>query len=192
MRATSMIFTRSSTWAGRLAVPLAALLAVLSTSCAPLDLHSSLPWVADKDEEPIPEKVVVFWSDTVMHQKGQPGVRGFGGRIFFYAKDDSKPIEVDGSLVVHAFDAEQNDPSRQEPEKTFIFTADQFQKYASQSRLGPSYSVWLPWGDLDDPNRNISLVSRFEGRDGGVVISEPANKLLPGTGTRDTIRVERS
>ena len=120
--------------------------------CAPLDLHTMrFPWQDQDDELVPPVRLVTFWSDTVLHQPGKPAVRGFGGRVFFYGEDDSKPIEVDGSLVVYAFDAEHYDPSQQRPEKKYVFPADQLQEHFSNSDMGPSYSVWLPWDEVLGP-----------------------------------------
>jgi len=171
---------------------LAAFAMLAVTGCAPLDLHKvRLPWQDKEPQYEMPERVVTFWSDTVLHQPSKPALRGFGGRIFFYAADQTRPIEVDGTLVVYAFDAEHQDPSQQKPEKKFVFEADRLQEHFSQSDMGPSYSVWLPWDDVQGPTRSISLVARFEGREGGTVISRPANKLLPGTGTLKTMQVSK-
>ena len=172
---------------------LPSLVTLAATGCTPLDLHQMrLPWQEKKDEFKPPERIVTFWSDTVLHQPEKPAIRGFGGRVFFYGEDKSTPIEVDGSLAVYAFDADHYDPSNQRPEKKYVFSAEQLKEHFSKSDMGPSYSVWLPWDEVLGPTRNLSLVTRFEGRTGGIVISEPANKLLPGTGTADSVRVERT
>ncbi len=141
-----------------------------------------MPWDDEEPELVKPEKVVAFWSDTVLHQQGQPAVRGFGGRVFFYGAEEAKPVEIDGAVIVYAFDADGQDPTRQKPEKKFVFTADQVAGHLSQSRMGPSYSFWLPWDGVQGSTRNLSLVVRYEGREGEVVIAEPVSKLLPGSG----------
>jgi len=71
------------------------LILLLIAGCSPLDLHARLPWQKDEAEANRPRKIVAFWSDTIMHQQGQAGVRGFGGRVFFYGEDENKPVEVD-------------------------------------------------------------------------------------------------
>ena len=86
---------------------------VLVSGCTPLDLHMRFPWQDDEAEMKRPRKIVAFWSDTVMHQQGKPGVRGFGGRVFFYGEDEGKSLEVDGALIVYAFDADRHDPATQ-------------------------------------------------------------------------------
>ena len=50
----------------------------------------------------------------------------------------------------------------------------------SESPLGKSYSLWIPWGVVGGEQRSLSIVTRFEGDNGAVVISQPVVKLLPG------------
>jgi hypothetical protein len=137
------------------------------------------PWSEEVPAE-VPERVLAVWSDSVLHQPGQPGVRGFGGRVYFYHTEANDPVKVDGGLAVYVFDADEMDPYNQKPLGKYVFTADQFDEHYSSSALGPSYSVWLPFDEVGGEARRLSLITRFEGREGGTVISEPAIKLLPG------------
>lgn len=130
----------------------------------------------------VPDRMMVLWTDTVLHQPQQPGVRGFGGRVYFYQGDGARPITVDGGLVVYAFDGDDLSMDATRPEKKYVFTADHLPEHMSHTDMGPSYSIWLPWDEVGGPNRRLSLVARFEGREGGVVISKPTVKLLPGIG----------
>ncbi|TWU35947.1 hypothetical protein [Novipirellula artificiosorum] len=134
-----------------------------------------------KEPDPaVPNRMMVMWTDTVLHQPQQPGVRGFGGRVYFYEGNDPDPVVVDGGLAIYAFDADQINPELAKPERKFVFTADQFAEHMSRTSMGPSYSVWVPWDEVGGVNRQLSLIVRFEGRAGGVVISDPTIKLLPG------------
>jgi hypothetical protein len=116
----------------------------------------------------------------VLHQPGFPGVRGFGGRVYFYQAPSTDPIEVDGGVAVYVFDADELSPKSQKPLRKYVFTADQMAEHMSKSSLGPSYSLWLPWDEVGGQSRRLSLITRFEGREGGTVISDPSIKLLPG------------
>lgn len=137
----------------------------------------------DRPKPPaVPDRMMVLWTDTVLHQPQQPGVRGFGGRVYFYRGDEVRPITVDGGLVVYAFDGDDLSMDATRPEKKYVFTADHLPEHMSHTDMGPSYSIWLPWDEVGGPNRRLSLVARFEGREGGVVISKPTVKLLPGIG----------
>lgn len=162
-----------------------ALYIALTSGCqiAPKD-KPKWPWSKDKSK-PLPERMLPVWTDSVLHQPNQPGVRGFGGRIYFYEKDNTDPIEIDGSLAVYVFDADDISLNSQKPLRKFVFTADQFNEHMSKTSIGPSYSIWLPWGEIGGPPRRLSLIARFEGRNGGTTISDPTIKLLPGVPEKD-------
>lgn len=169
------------------------LLSMLLLSCccmvgcqfAPKKLPDSWKWGED-DKPALPDRILAVWTDTVLHQPNQPGVRGFGGRVFFYLKDQTDPIEVDGKLAVYVFDSEDADPMNQKPLRKYVFTADQFASHMSKTSIGPSYSVWLPWGEVGGPQMKLSIIARFEGVDGGTTISDPTIKLLPGIVSRNS------
>lgn len=157
-------------------------LSVLTCGCQPLmNKKSMIPWGNKKKEEKVvPDRILAVWTDTVLHQQGQKGVRGFGGRVYFYEKEKTDPIEVDGSLAVYAFNAEDDAIDSQKPLRKFVFTPEQLASHMSKTSIGPSYSIWLPWSSVSDPPQKLSLITRFEGVDGGTTISDPVIKLLPG------------
>ena len=167
------------------------ILLLLSCCCmvgcqfAPKKLPDSWKWGED-DKPALPDRILAVWTDTVLHQPNQPGIRGFGGRVFFYLKDQTDPIEVDGKLAVYVFDSEDADPMNQKPLRKYVFTADQFASHMSKTSIGPSYSVWLPWGEVGGPQMKLSIIARFEGVDGGTTISDPTIKLLPGIVSRNS------
>ncbi|MCC7336625.1 MAG: hypothetical protein IT422_16155 [Pirellulaceae bacterium] len=170
----------------RLALPLVCFLALLlSSGCqfTPNTTKMRWPWTKEKPN-PQPDRVVAVWTDTVLHQTGQAGVRGFGGRVYFYAQDKTDPIEVDGGLAIYVFDADKLQAHDQRPLRKFVFTAEQFATHMSRTSLGPSYSVWLPWGEVGGPPLRLSLITRYEGTASGTTISEPTIKLLPGVPAR--------
>lgn len=155
----------------------------------------SWPWKSKDKEKEIPDRIMPIWTDTVLHQPGKPGLRGFGGRIFFYKEKNTTPIEIDGGLAVYVFDTDKIDPSQPQPEKKFVFTPEQFETHLSHSNMGPSYSIWIPWDPVGGPSQKLSLVARFEGRNGGTIISDPTIKLLPGVAkmaTSDTSQAAAS
>ena len=158
------------------------LLSAVACGCQPLmNKKSMIPWGSKKNETKIvPDRILAVWTDTVLHQQGQTGVRGFGGRVYFYEKDNTDPIEAEGSLAVYAFNADDDAPDSQKPLRKFVFTPEQLAGHMSKTSIGPSYSIWLPWSAVGDPPQKLSLITRFEGIDGGTTISDPVIKLLPG------------
>lgn len=164
----------------RLGCMLAGFLWLTASGCSTFDLKKNIPWgesILGGPESPM--RIVCMWSDTVMHQGGQPARRGFGGRVMFYDQN-ARPIKVAGTLVVYAFDETNRDPTNPVPDRKFVFTADQFSEHYSKSRAGHSYSFWLPWDVAGGEQKEISLIARFTPQEGGVVISEQARVLLPG------------
>ena len=154
-----------------------------TVGCAGLpkfDLSKPIPWRMGEDEIQRPSRMTAVWTDTVLNQPGQSSRRGFGGRVMFYNNDSDSPIRVDGQLTVFAFDDTDRSSNHCAPDRKYVFTAEQLPKHYSQSKVGHSYSVWLPWDVVGGPQRRISLVARFESVEGEVVLSEMANQILPG------------
>jgi len=133
----------------------------------------------------IPDRIIATWSDTVLHQPGKPGIRGFGGRVMFYGEDVDKPLQVDGAVIVYAWLETAETESQRVPDRKYVFTADQLAEHYSRSRLGHSYSFWLPWEQAGGPHRQVTLITRFVGRHGGEAISSSARSLLPGPSSSD-------
>ena len=166
---------------------------MVATGCAPTikDLKTGRPFyhdwpvVGSKDSEvpppyPNPVKIATTWSPDTLVQKGHTPTRGFGGRVYFY-DEKSGAVPVEGTLVVHGFDDTETDADQGPGNvKRFEFTPQQFTRHFSQSDLGASYSVWIPWDAVGGPQRRISLVASFQTTSGKFVQGEPATILLPG------------
>jgi hypothetical protein len=146
--------------------------------CGSLSLPKNFSWPWDSDHK-APIRMTDMWSFTVLQQPGQPGVRGYGGRLMFYDADD-KPMKVDGTLTVYAFDARSNNPSQAVPERKFVFLPRDLPRHYSESKLGHSYSFWLPWDEVGGPERQIVLATRFESKNGEVLLASPSRQILPG------------
>jgi len=147
------------------------------------DIEKGMPWHKDDEEGEvgIPTRLVDAWTDSVLHKQGQVSQRGFGGRIHFYNGDSKEPIRVDGTLVVYTFDETNREPTDNKPTKRYVFPPEQLKLHESESKLGPSYSVWLPWGDVNGPQTEVSLICRFEPRNGTLVVGHQNRQRLAGT-----------
>ena len=135
-----------------------------------------------KKEYQTPTKMAVLWSPDLLTVAGQPPTRGFGGRIYFY-NEKSQTIPVEGELVVHGFDETfKKATAGQEslPDKRFRFTAEQFTEHFSESDLGASYSVWIPWDSNEHTLKELTLIPTFVSSKGQAVQGAPAKVVLPG------------
>lgn len=158
----------------------------LVSGCADFSLKKHLPWPFAKNEElPQPVKMEIAWSDATLNRAAGPAVRGFGARFMFYDKDDKKPIQVEGKLVVFAFDEMDRTRPAEVPDRKYVFTSENLTKHYSKSSLGDSYSFWIPWDEVGGQQKTISLIARFTPKSGGVLMSKQTRHLLPGKKPRD-------
>jgi hypothetical protein len=149
--------------------------------CSSLGLPKSLPWPLAEDEAPkTPAQVVAVWADAVQHQANQPPTRGFGGRLMFYDVKGEKPVKVDGTLAVYAFDEANRDPNNAKPDRKFVFLPEQLPSHYSKSQIGHSYSVWLPWDKAGGLRKDITLIVRFLPKKGAPLVGDPVRQVLPG------------
>ncbi len=128
-----------------------------------------------------PDRLVSTWTETVLNRQGEPPQRGFGGRLLFFSEDSEDPVRVDGQLVVYAYDDEGRAAHETQPTRRFVFPREQFTRHESDSKLGASYSFWLPWDAVGGQQKNIGLIARFEPHQGALIVGEQTRHLLPGT-----------
>ncbi|TWT90141.1 hypothetical protein Mal64_05250 [Pseudobythopirellula maris] len=162
----------------------------LSRSSSPtLDLGKKIaklpkPWPWNKKETGprvgTPRRIVSAWTETILQQSGQPSMRGFGGRLFFY-DDEKKPIAVEGQVVVYAFEETGRIATDHKPTRRYVFPPAEVARRQSESEVGVSYNFWLPWNEVGGPTADVSLIARFEPLQGGtLIVSESTRHRLPG------------
>jgi len=139
------------------------------------------PWPFNGDNKPgKPDRVIAMWTDTVLTRADSPPVRGFGGRLMFYEGKKETPIKVEGVLVVYAFDEIGRDPDSARPDRKYVITPEQLPAHYSKSKIGHSYSVWIPWDEVGGMQKEITLIVRFEAKNIAPVVGEQHRLLLPG------------
>ncbi|MCP4783465.1 MAG: hypothetical protein GY903_08375 [Fuerstiella sp.] len=136
-------------------------------------------WMEEKPQFVTPNQIIPVWSDTVLHQAGQKGSRGCGGRIMFYPTAGKRAVRVDGSLVVYVWDESLQAEDRR-PSRKYVFKSKDLQKHYSKSKIGDSYSFWIPWDDAGGARKELTVVARFVGRNGAEIASAPARVILAG------------
>ena len=161
---------------------------LILSGCTTMKSLPKVPLIPGQDDKPQqPETIVGMWSDMVVHQSDGRAVRGLGGRLTFYTNKGSKPVRVDGTLVVYGFE-EQGDPqTKVKPDKKFIFTPEQFARHYEKSALGHSYTVWIPWDEAQGPQKEVSVIVRFTPKDGQLVVGQPTRHVLPGPSSASQI-----
>ncbi len=90
-------------------------------------------------------------------------------------------------MVVYAYDDAHNPHQPGQPQRKFAFTPDQFTKHYSDSDLGASYSIWIPWDAVGGDQCQISLVPVFTATSGQVVMGQQAMNVLPGNNSPNAL-----
>ena len=125
-----------------------------------------------------PNRMVIIWKDAVVRSGDGQTKKGFGGRVYFYGKGEV-PIQVDGQMVVYGYD-DTTEHSSTTPERKYVFAQDSFQNHYDPSELGPSYSLWIPWDEVQATEKTICLMPFFETA-GGIQLSAGMSEItLPG------------
>ena len=125
-----------------------------------------------------PDSIVAIWKDATYTVANQQPTRGFGGRIYFYDRDQN-PILVDGDLIIYGFRNEKYE-QKADPEKKFVFSREELPSHMSLASAGPSYSVWLPWDHINGDQKDVSIVAVLRSIDGKICQSEVIQAVLPG------------
>ncbi len=132
-----------------------------------------------EDSQP-PQTMAAIWKDSVFEKPGTHSVRGFGARIFFY-DEDNQAVKADGELVVYGFDdSNELKEDNSKADRKYVFQADKFQTHFSETDLGPSYSVWIPWEKVGGFRKTITLIPVFKTADGRILKSGQSINVLPG------------
>jgi hypothetical protein len=185
MEATNMT---KAAWFHGFAV-LCCILTLACTGCSSLTTAKSKSGKKDsswsffkKKPYQTPQSINVTWTYDIYTKEGKPPTRGFGGRLYFY-NEKSQAIPVEGELTVYGFDDTERShdgASIESADKRFRFTPEQFTTHFSESELGASYSIWIPWDAAPGMQKKIMLIPTFKTKDGPVIRGNAATVLLPG------------
>jgi hypothetical protein len=163
----------------------------MAAACAQLDSAKPTGWFADDVDEPTEARqLVAIWTDAVVQQPNRARTRGFRGQLFFYGPGGTKPVRVDGALIVYAYDEQERGEDDVKPTRKYVFTREQFARHYAKSDLGHCYAVWIPWDQVGGPRKQIALIARFVPADGTTLVSQQAARILPGMPPKSNDQIE--
>ncbi|MBA2113935.1 hypothetical protein HOV93_10880 [Planctomycetes bacterium FF15] len=167
------------------ALSLVCLTVLAASGCSSLGKMPSMPWEDEEPEYKVPLKMVVTWKDAVRYNPHDPPTRGFGGRIHFY-DETQKPVRVQGGLTIYGYDdVRHGDIDNERPDRKFVFEAEKLQSHYSASKLGHSYSFWVPWDRAGGEQKEITLAPFFRTATGQLIMSEQSKHLLMGVAKKE-------
>lgn len=120
-------------------------------------------------------------------QEGEgPGIkedqvsRGFHGQLYFITQNKGLPAEVKGKVRIYLFDDQGAHEDRVKPIHQFDFDEGAWNAHLIQTKLGPAYSVFVPYTKPGRLKANCVLRIRFTPTEGPTVFSQMVNVELPG------------
>lgn len=128
------------------------------------------------------EQIVPVWQEA----EG-PGInpaqitRGFGGQVYFITRDRGAPSEVNGKVRIYLFDDRGDLEERSKPIHQFDFEAGAWTAHLVKSKLGPAYSVFIPYSPPDNAPTECALRIRYSPAEGSPVYSQMVKINLGGT-----------
>lgn len=106
--------------------------------------------------------------------------RGFQGQIYFITAEKGLPAEVDGKVRVYVFDDQGAHDDRVKPIHQFDFEPGAWKLHLVQTKLGPAYSVFVPYTRAGRFKSNCVLRIKFIPTEGATVYSQMVNVELSG------------
>jgi hypothetical protein len=168
--------------AGSLRHGLLALLALLSTAgCATMPLFGLKAAKFDQADPKNPAiEVLAFWQPSDGPGPAGVPVRGFGGQVYFFTKQNESPVLVDGTVRIYVFDDQGSVKQQSKPIGEFDFDSRHWNALAHGSALGPGYGIFIPYPKNDFHQANCSMRIRFTPASGPTIYSAPATVVLSG------------
>jgi hypothetical protein len=178
-----MMSLRTSACGGRkLPTILAALLLLSGPGCTSLALVN---WKNEKipntdAQHPAIEILAIWQASEGPGPKGIP-VRGFAGQIFFFTQDRAqKPVAVDGTARIYLFDDHGSVEEQARPLHQYDFDRASWAGHLQNSKLGPTYGVFIPYPRNDYHQAVCSLRIRFTAPKTRPLYSQSSTIALPG------------
>ena len=173
--------TVNQTRGRRLLAALTALLMLNGAGCANLQL---INWKSDKlpiaDAQHPAIEVLAIWQAAEGPGLGGIPTRGFAGQIFFFTQDRAQPVAVDGKARIYVFDDHGTPEQQARPLRQFDFDHQSWAAHLQNSKLGPTYAVFIPYPREDFHQAVCSLRIRFTPQIGRSIYSQPSTIVLPG------------
>ena len=110
---------------------------------------------------------------------GKP-TRGFAGQILFFTHGKASPVRVDGDVTIDLYDEPADSADSSDPIHRFDFVGDAWTIHLTDSVLGPSYNVFIPYTRKHSWRANCSLRVQLKSNFGTTAYSEMVQVTLPG------------
>jgi hypothetical protein len=124
------------------------------------------------------EQLDLLLTPMALDLDGQPGLDGFGARIYASNRRSSSGVVIsDGRLEIQLFDGviPAEEAAAAKPLRVWSYEPPGLKPFAQTTSIGTGYRFGLSWGAQRPKGPRITIVARYIGPGGGVVTSAPGS-----------------
>jgi hypothetical protein len=125
-------------------------------------------------------RCVCLWQDAEGQAETGQTARGFAGQVYFFTAQNEAPVAVEGNVHVFLFDDHGSPAEQARPISQAAFDSSEWQTMRHESKLGPAYSLFVPYPRAGNYEANCTLRLRLTQADGSTLFSEMAHVKLSG------------
>lgn len=125
-------------------------------------------------------RCVCLWQDAEGKTETGQTTRGFAGQVYFFTAQNEAPVAVEGDIHVFLFDDHGSPAEQARPISQAGFDSGEWQSMRHESKLGPAYSLFVPYPRAGNYEANCTLRLRLTLPDGSTLFSEMTQVKLPG------------
>lgn len=131
-------------------------------------------------QDPVIE-IICLWEAAEGLGLDDKPTRGFAGKVMFFTKGQREPVRINGDVRIYVFDDLGTEEEQQKPIHHFDFEEGVFQAFLSDSNIGHSYQLFIPYTRKNSYKTNCALRVKLIPPEGRPVYSKISPVTLPGT-----------
>ena len=149
------------------------------TGCSTVDIARRKPIPFASDGQPA-VRCVCLWQEAEGQLETGETTRGFAGQVYFFTAESEAPVAVEGDVQVFLFDDHGSPEEQARPISQAGFANVEWQAMRHESKLGPAYSLFVPYPRAGNYEANCALRVRLTHPDGTAMFSKMTPVKLLG------------
>ena len=125
-------------------------------------------------------QILCLWQQAEGRDPDGYPCKGFAGQILFLSSKAATPVQCDGDVRIYLFDDLGTAEEQTKPIRQFDFDTGSWKVHLTETSLGPTYSVFVPYVRRGVKDANCALRVRLKPSYGQFVFSDLSNMSLNG------------
>ena len=125
-------------------------------------------------------QILCLWQQAEGRDPEGYPCKGFSGQILFLSNKAATPVQCEGDVRIYLFDDQGDAEAQAKPLRQFEFDSGSWGIHLTETSLGPTYSVFVPYVRKGVKDANCALRVRLKPKIGPVVFSDLSNMPLNG------------